>query len=99
MPNDFKLAKAVRLMLTRLRIDSTVVNVQISGGVMTLTGRLERPYAEEAKRPELNVELLHEMDRQLRRVEGIYQINYMIENWVQNSDGHWARKRYKNFNY
>lgn len=90
--NPFQLIKEARLILARLRIDTTCVVVRFERGTLLLTGRLEAPYSVEARKPDLNVELLHEMDRQLRRLEGVGQIDYVIKNWMHNSDGHWGKR-------
>lgn len=82
-------------MLTRLRIDSSIVNIHCSQGHLTLTGSFHYPYSIEGYRSELSYELLHEMDRQLRRMEGVNNVTYIIENWSHNCDGHWTKKMRK----
>jgi hypothetical protein len=90
--NDFKLTRAVRVTLTRLRIDSAVVNIHCSRGELIISGALNYPYSLEGYRSDLSYELLHEMDRQLHQLEGIKSVHYVLDNWSHNSDGHWTKK-------
>jgi hypothetical protein len=90
--NDFKVSRAVRLVLTRLRIDTNTVTVRVEQNVLILKGKLQYQYALDGRSPDLNYELLHEMDRQLRRIEDVTKIEYTLENWVHTSDGHWGKK-------
>lgn len=90
--NDPRLIKTAHLLLTRARIDTRKVIINVDKGVLILSGRLEAPFSVEARRPDLNREQLHEIDRQLSRIVGIRQVQYKLENWSRNSDGHWAKK-------
>lgn len=93
--NDFKIARAVRLILTRLRIDTTHVVINTSRGTLTLSGRFQYQFSMEGRSSELSFELLHELDRQLKRMDEIKQVEYVLDNWSHNSDGHWTKKTAK----
>jgi hypothetical protein len=91
--NPFQILKAVRIILTRLRLDATTVLVQFDRGTLLISGRLQHIFSLEGRRSELNRELLHEMDRRIRRIDGVRQVGYALENWALNSDGHWSLKK------
>jgi hypothetical protein len=91
--NPFQILKAGRIVLTRLRIDATAVALQFERGTLLISGRVQHTFSIEGRRTELNRELLHEMDRRLHRIEGVRQIQYSLENWAHNSDGHWSVKK------
>jgi len=93
--NDFKITRAVRSALTKLRIDSTIITIHCSQGRLTLSGSAHYPYSIEGYRSEISYELLHEMDRQLRRMEGVNSVSYSFDNWSHNCDGHWTKKMRK----
>jgi hypothetical protein len=91
--NPFQILKAARIILTRLRLDSNTVALQFDRGTLQVGGRLQHIFSIEGRRTELNRELLHEMDRRFRRLEGVRQVAYALDNWAHNSDGHWSAKK------
>ena len=92
--NPFQIMKAARIILTRLRLDATTVVLQFDRGTLIMSGKVQHIFSIEGKRNNLNRELLHEMDRRFRRIEGVRQIEYILENWALNSDGHWNVKKH-----
>lgn len=90
--NDYKVSRGVRLILTRLRIDTNTVLIHVEKNILMLGGKLQFQYALDTRSPDLNYEILHEMDRQLRRLEGVVKIEYGLENWMHTGDGHWSKK-------
>jgi hypothetical protein len=91
--NDFKMSKAVRSLLARLRIDTQHVTVRFERGVLSVGGRLNFMYGVDGHRPDPSFELLHEIDRSFRRIEGVTSVEYGFDNWTHNSDGHWTKKQ------
>lgn len=93
MLNNFQMGKVVRGILTRMRLDTQHVTVNFDHGRLIIGGRFEYLYGTDGHRPTLSFEVLHEIDRQLRRVEDVKELDYILENWTHNSDGHWTRKQ------
>jgi hypothetical protein len=91
--NPFQILKAGRIILTRLRLDATAVSLQFDRGTLLVNGRAQHIFSVEGRRTELNRELLHEMDRRLRRIEGVRKVQYSLDNWAHNSEGHWSLKK------
>ncbi len=90
--NDHQISKAARQALTRLRIDTNILVIRSSRSVLSLSGHLQFKYATEDRSPDLGYELLHELDRQLNRVEGVTQVQYSFDNWAHHTEGHWTKK-------
>ena len=94
--NPFQIMKAARIIMTRLRLDTGLILTEFERGTLHVNGRLEHVFSIEGRRTALNRELLHEMDRRFRRIEGVRQVQYNVSNWALNSDGHWAAKKPRN---
>ena len=90
--NDHRISTAARQALTRLRIDTNMIMIRSSRGVLSLSGRLQYKFATEGRSPELGYELLRELDRQLNRMEGVTRVEYSFENWAHHSEGYWTKK-------
>lgn len=90
-----KTIKAARLVLTRLRMDTNLVSIHSERGILTVGGKLQFLNTLEGRTADLNFELLHEMNRQLTRLEGVKRVLYQLDNWSTNSDGHWTKKTKK----
>ena len=90
--NPFQIMKTARINIARLRLDAATLMMQFDRGTLMVSGRLQHIFSTEGRRTELNRELLHEMDRRLKRIEGVRQVQYALENWALNSDGHWTAK-------
>jgi hypothetical protein len=91
--DDIKLSRLAMRVLTQLRIDSTAVHVRSIRGYLYLNGRLQHPYTITITHVDVNYELLHEMDRLLRRLDDVKGIEYNLENWMHTGDGGWTKKR------
>ena len=93
--NDPHNSKIARQVLTRLRIDTNCIVIRSTRSILSLSGRLQYKFAMEGRSPELGYELLHELDRQLTRIEGITRVQYSFDNWAHHSEGNWTRKGLK----
>jgi len=92
---DPKIIKTARLMLTRLRVDTNTIQFHSERGFLTLSGKLQFLNSQEGRSPDLSYELLHEIHRQLSRLDGIKRVAYNLDNWSHNSDGHWTKRSKK----
>ena len=90
--NDHRISTAARQALTRLRIDTNTIMIRSSRGVLSLSGRLQYKFAIEGRSPDLGFELLHEIDRQMKRTEGVSRVQYSFDNWAHHAEGHWTKK-------
>ncbi|MEI6085519.1 MAG: hypothetical protein WCS70_14640 [Verrucomicrobiota bacterium] len=93
--NDPKTIKDARLIVTRLRMDTAVMTFHSERGTLTVGGKLQFRNTLEGRTADLNFELLHEMHRQLSRLDGVKLVTYITDNWTRNSDGHWSKKSAK----
>ena len=93
--NDHRISMAARQALTRLRIDTNTILIRSSRGILSLSGRLQYKFATEGRSPELGYELLHELDRQMKRMEGVTRVQYSFDNWAHHAEGHWTKKESK----
>ena len=93
--NDHRISKAARQALTRLRIDANIIMIRSSRGVLSLSGRLQYKFAIEGRSPDLGYELLHEIDRQMKRTAGVTRVQYSFDNWAHHAEGHWTKKASK----
>jgi hypothetical protein len=91
--NDFKMGKSVRSLLSRLRLDTQHVTVRFERGILSIGGRFQYMYGVDGHRPDLTFEILHEIDRSFRRLDGVSKVEYTLDNWTHNSDGHWTKKQ------
>lgn len=90
--NDHRISKEARQALTRLRIDTNSILIRSSRNVLSLSGHLQYKFATEGHSPDLGYELLREVDRQLKRMEGVTRVQYSFDNWAHHSEGHWTKK-------
>ena len=78
---------AVRRILTSLWVDITLVNVRTTGGVVYVSGYLKRMTASHTQFDQLG---LREMDLRLRKIRGVRDLKYRLDNWRRNVDGGWS---------
>ena len=93
MPSESGPLREAQRVLTRLRLDIAVVHLRIERGVLIVSGRLSFPDLMGIGVSDVNLELLHEMDRQLRLIENIKGVEYQLRNWMHTSDRSWSRRR------
>ena len=80
-------------ILTRLRLDTAVVHFRIERGILILSGRICYPDLMGIGQADVNYELLHEMNRQLRLLKDVKGVEYQLINWMYNGDGGWSKRR------
>ena len=80
-------------ILTRLRLDTPAVHFRIERGILILSGHLHFPDLMGTGQSDVNLELLHEMDRQLRQIGNIKGVEYQLRNYMHTSDRSWSKKR------
>ena len=85
--------KDARRVLVRLRLDTAAVHLRLERGILVLSGRIAYPDLMGEGAREVNFELLHEMHRRLRLIEGVKGVEYQLLNWMHTSDDSWSKRR------
>jgi osmotically-inducible protein OsmY len=80
---------AVRRILTSCWVDITQVQVRTTGGVVCLTGTLKRMTA---SHQELSESVSREIDTRIRKLGGVRDAKYQLDNWERKLTAHWVVK-------
>jgi hypothetical protein len=86
---DKQINAAARRVLTSLWVDITQVHVSTTRGSLRVSGHLQRMTATHADLTETN---LVEIDRRLRSVPGVRDVQYALDNWQQTLQGQWIAR-------
>ncbi len=85
--------KEAHRILTRLRLDTSLLHLQMERSILLVNGRLCYPDPMGLAQCEVNYELLHEIDRQLRHINEVKGVEYRLRNWVHTGDGGWSKRK------
>jgi hypothetical protein len=91
MASVFDTIREAQRIMTRLRLDTTVLHLRLERGILIVSGRVCFPFSEDMA--DVNYELLHEADRQLRLLKDVKGIEYQLKNWNHSADGGWSKRR------
>jgi len=78
---------AVRRILTACWVDITQVQVRTTGGVVYVTGHIERMTASHR---DLSESVLREMDTRIRQLGTVRDAKYQFDNWDRKLTAHWV---------
>jgi len=95
MPAESFPMKEAHRVLVRLRLDTTVLHLRLERGILTLNGRVCYPDIMGEGQRNVNYELLHEMHRQLRLINGVKGVEYQLKNFLHTGDGGWSKRRFQ----
>jgi hypothetical protein len=80
---------AVRRLLTSLWVDITQVQVRTTAGVIYLSGHLQRMTA---SHQDFSDTVLREMDIRLRKISGVRDVKYQLDNWERKLTALWQAR-------
>jgi hypothetical protein len=89
---DKQINALARRVLTSFWVDITAVYVSTAGGTMRVSGHLQRMTATQR---EFLPEALFQLDRRLRTVPGVRNVQYYLDNWQQANGGQWLPRAEK----
>ncbi|MCG3149723.1 MAG: hypothetical protein PCFJNLEI_03188 [Verrucomicrobiae bacterium] len=78
---------AVRRILTSCWVDITRVQVRTTGGVVYLVGTIQRMTA---SHQDLSDTVLREMDQRIRKLGGVRDVKYQLDNWERKLTALWV---------
>lgn len=78
---------AVRRILTSCWVDITQVTVRTTGGVVYLIGTIKRMTA---SHQDLSESVLREMDLRIRKLGGVRDVKYQLDNWERKLTALWV---------
>ena len=87
--------KEARRALVRLRLDTTVIHLRLERGILVMSGRICYPDIMGEGQRDVNYELLHEMHRQLRLINGVKGVEYQLKNFLHTGDGGWSKRFFR----
>ena len=92
MASDSETLREAQRVFVRLRLDVSVVHLRFEHGVLHVSGRFCYPYTV-SETTDVNVELLHELHRQLHDLDDVKATEYDLKNWIHTAEGGWAKRR------
>ena len=95
MASESGLIKEAQRVFVRLRLDTTVIHLRIERGILMVTGRICFPDIMGEGTRDVNYELLHEMHRQLRLINGVKGVEYQLKNFLHTGDGGWSKRFFR----
>jgi len=94
---DSMLQLKVRATLVRNWVETRMLNYNVIGGVVHMQGMLvityEHPDFDPGDEYGVSKRALLNLERDLRRIDGVRAIHYDLTNWVH-SGGEWIKRRY-----
>ncbi len=84
---DNQITVTVRRALVSSWVDITLVNVRSTRGNVYISGHLKRMTHQHA---DMYVKLLQTMDMSLRRLKGVRDVRYILDNWSRDIAGFWT---------